>query len=511
MSAGQPHEYAGEEERLAVLNALRVLDTAPETEFDALTRAAALALGADSAMISLVDSDRQWFKARQNLDVPETPRSSSFCTYAIRSPDETMIVTDAASDPRFKDDPLVTGPAGIRFYAGAPLIVDNAALGTLCVISAKPRPDGLSPQEGEVLRELAIAAARALDARGARLRVERLERTRHVIDTRIKLALDAADMTVWTWNVSTNEIVNYGQHSGPEIVRRESTDDFLQRIAEEDRAPLVRAMRAAIDKNDTYRCEFRAVEDTDRWYTAIGQAVEDDEEGRPAIITGVRFDSTPARRAADMAKAQAQELRHRVNNLIGIVDALAGRTARETDARDDFISLFRSRLQALARTQRVLIAGEDEADLAALIEAVLMPFRRRDRSVIGVAVPDVSVSASLSQTLTLVLHELTTNALKYGALRWPLGSIDIGGSLEDGRLTLVWREESGRPLRTHDADTGDGSDDDAGQEGAVLDHTRFMSSGEGRTIAQRMMHAQGGQIRFELQESELLVTVEVPL
>jgi tRNA A-37 threonylcarbamoyl transferase component Bud32 len=127
-----------EPERLAALREAAILDTPPEPEFDALTRFAAELCGTSMALVSLVDSDRQWFKARVGLDAPETPRSVSFCAHAIHD-DALFEVEDAARDPRFADNPLVTGDPFIRFYAGSPLRTDDGhALGTICVLDRSP-------------------------------------------------------------------------------------------------------------------------------------------------------------------------------------------------------------------------------------------------------------------------------------------------------------------------------------------------------------------------------------
>lgn len=128
-----------EAQRLKVLWQYDVLDTVPEEVFDDLTDLAALICEAPIALISLVDENRQWFKSRVGLSVKETNRDVSFCAHAILQ-NGLFVIADATKDPRFRDNPSVTGPPKIRFYAGVPLkSADGFALGTLCVVDKKPR------------------------------------------------------------------------------------------------------------------------------------------------------------------------------------------------------------------------------------------------------------------------------------------------------------------------------------------------------------------------------------
>ena len=143
---------ADEDERLSALRALLLLDTPPEERFDRLARFVAEQLDVPIALLTLVDGQRQWFKARVGLDATETPRDISFCGHAIMKND-VFIVEDASRDPRFSDNPLVTGEPHIRFYAGAPLSAPGGhRIGTLCVIDTVPRT--LGPVELSILDAL---------------------------------------------------------------------------------------------------------------------------------------------------------------------------------------------------------------------------------------------------------------------------------------------------------------------------------------------------------------------
>lgn len=151
----QPDQEAA---RLEALRRYRLLDTGAEQVFDDIAAAAAALCDAPVALVSLIDTDRQWFKARVGLDAQETPREVAFCDHAIRRPDATMIVEDATRDERFKDNPLVTSAPDIRFYMGAPLCdPEGHALGTLCVIDRKPRRPTAARVAGlEALRRVAM-------------------------------------------------------------------------------------------------------------------------------------------------------------------------------------------------------------------------------------------------------------------------------------------------------------------------------------------------------------------
>jgi anti-anti-sigma regulatory factor/PAS domain-containing protein len=152
-----------EQERLRALYSYEILDTEPEQVFDDLIKLASFISGSPIAMISLVDEDRQWFKARVGIEAQETLRSESFCSHAIQQRD-VFIVPDAQSDERFRNLSLVTDDTKIRFYAGTPLInPDGQALGTICVMD--PEPHTLSAEQIEALRILGNEVISRLELR----------------------------------------------------------------------------------------------------------------------------------------------------------------------------------------------------------------------------------------------------------------------------------------------------------------------------------------------------------
>jgi len=157
--------FALESARLAALHSYRILDTESEAPFDALVERARTLCDTPIALISLIDADRQWFKARVGIEDCETPLETSVCAIAIRQ-GYLFQIEDLAADPRTARMSLVLGGPRIRFYAGYPLVTAaRVALGSLCVIDTEPRPGGLDADQREGLMELADAVVQLIERR----------------------------------------------------------------------------------------------------------------------------------------------------------------------------------------------------------------------------------------------------------------------------------------------------------------------------------------------------------
>jgi diguanylate cyclase (GGDEF)-like protein/PAS domain S-box-containing protein len=294
---------SGELGRLAVLDRYEVFDTVPEPAFDRLARLARRLFGVPIALISFVGEHQQRFKARCGLDIAETDLTVSFCRYAIRD-SEVMVVLDAAADPRFRDNPLVTGAPNIRFYAGAPIITpDGHALGTLCIIDDVPRPDFSADQQA-ALAELAALVTSELELRDA-------VRRRLATEARMRLILAQLPTVVWT----TDRTLRLSAVSGLEQVGLSSQNvvgltlpDLFD--AKDAGLPLLRAhQEALLGRSGDYEVMIG-----ERSFQARVEPFRD-EAGRVIGCIGVALDISE-RLMAERERAREGEFRRQLAELM---------------------------------------------------------------------------------------------------------------------------------------------------------------------------------------------------
>ncbi|MCS4037782.1 GAF domain-containing protein [Salinibacter ruber] len=173
-----------EDDRLETLRRLHIYGTSPERKFDQITDATSSALGTKYAAVNLIFADRQWTKAACGIDMEEAPREDSFCARAVASGD-MLVIEDLSADEEFSENLFVTEPPHLRFYAGAPLIVEGAALGTLCVFDEEPR--SLTKADRELPEDLAGTTAELLEARLQNYQVRYLRAVLEQVDEPVSI------------------------------------------------------------------------------------------------------------------------------------------------------------------------------------------------------------------------------------------------------------------------------------------------------------------------------------
>ncbi len=221
--AVKPHD---ETTRLKALLDYQVLDTPEERSYDDITLLASMICKTPIALVSLIDSDRQWFKSHHGLDARETPRDISFCGHAIHGK-EVFQVPDSAQDPRFADNPLATGAPHVRFYAGAPLInSDGLVLGTLCVIDNHSRTLDL-----EQTRALEALARQVVNLLKMRKSMSELDQRLVELKAASQLVLDQQKLLILT-----HEEADRATHSKSELLRLDHLE--LEKRVEERTADL---------------------------------------------------------------------------------------------------------------------------------------------------------------------------------------------------------------------------------------------------------------------------------
>jgi two-component sensor histidine kinase len=445
-------------DRLAVLRGLDAMDTAADPDFDRITALAAAIIEAPVALVTLLDTDRQWFKSRIGLDAKETATDISFCAHAITAGDDAMVVTDATLDPRFVRNPLVTGTEHIRFYAGVPMVVAGARIGTLCVLDREPRafptPDRLA--QLRMLADLAASLFALKDANrnGAIAKAELAHE-----EKRRAIALDAASLASWVWDIRTDiidcdalmaELFNLPPSN------RLKARDILRAIDPRDVYQTETRFRDALSGSDDYFGEYRVNGfEPPRWIATRGRVVERDSEGKPTLIFGVNYDITERKLGDERQRLLLRELNHRVKNTLATVQALATQTVRHARQPSEFLEAFSARLQALGAAHGLLSDREWRGiGISELARIEVKPFETSDEPRIAISGPDILLSPDQAVGLGLILHELASNALKYGSLTAPSGKVDLDwktqGRKGARRLVLTWRESGGPKVASPD-------------------------------------------------------------
>lgn len=433
---GDRDKVLEENHRLRTLREYRIMDTEAEPGFDRVTKLVADLFDAPIALVSLLDDCRQWFKSSYGLDVAETHRDISFCQYVIAE-DKPVVVPEAPADPRFRDNPLVTGEPHIRFYAGVPLRAYNGAiLGTLCVIDRKVRPP-LTPRELERLED--FAAIIMAEAELRRTVVER-DDARRVLER----ALDFSGIATWQLDPRTDQlewrgaVANlWGADYDTALVTAEAA---FARIHPDDHAEVHAVLEESIANGSPYAVEHRILhpEKGLRWLSIRGDW---DVWANDAKLTGISIDITEQKGRQENATILMRELHHRMRNLFATVGAIISLTRHAASDVDDYVERVSNRLDALNRAQNVLLGANFlTGSMHALLREVEAAFPRIHWSGSDFELPENALVA-----MALLFNELATNAVKHGALASDGGRVDVVWSQDaedaaDRQFHLTWTE-----------------------------------------------------------------------
>jgi len=440
--------------RIAMLQQIDGFAGDKDCEFEALTSLAASIFDSTSAYIGLVGAERQQFRSACGFHLEETPVSLSFCAYTISQPG-LMVVEDAASDRRFFGIPFVAAAPFIRFYAGAPIIVRGQRIGTVCAVDSTPRQTVSQAQLAQ-LEHLATLAASLFDLKETRRKGEKAQRDLLREEKRHALALKAACVASWVWDVRTGTIEC--DDLLPKLFNlppagRIAASAIFRRVDPRDARKTEERLREALASEEDYSAEFRVRRSNPpRWIAGRGRVVERDEDGKPLLIIGVNFDISEQKLAEERQRLLLRELNHRVKNTLATVQALASQTVRHAREPRQFLEGFGSRLQALGAAHNLLTDREwRDIELGDLINLEVMPFLKDEESRIHLSGRRVFLSPDQAVAIGLILHELADNAIKYGALSTAKGYVDLEwrvSRVEEGeRLVLAWQEHGGPSVR----------------------------------------------------------------
>ncbi|WP_298163666.1 PAS domain-containing protein [Brevundimonas sp.] len=446
-----------EAERLGALRSYGILDTEPEQAFEDIVQLAARICDAPIAVVNLIDEGRQWFKAETGLGVRETPLDSSFCAHALLR-DDGMVIPDATRDSRFDGNPLVAGDTGLRFYAGRLLkSPDGHALGTLCVLDTRARPEGLTPIQAETLEVLAGQVMAQLELRRA-IR-EREEGVHALADSEAKFRAIADSMPQMVWSTLPDGFHDYYNARWYEFtgVPVGSTDGegWNGMFHPDDQARAREVWNHSLETGDLYEIEYRLrrADGVYRW--ALGRATPiRNEVGEIIRWFGTCTDIEELKRSEEGKDLLSQELSHRIKNIFAVVSSLIALSAREHPEARAFAGSVRDRINALARAHEFVRPHSEvsrplisDTTLHAFLNALFKPYvDAAGGSRVLIEGDDATFDDQAATSVALLFHELATNAAKYGALSVPGGQVLLRTCNEGDRFTLTWTEQDGPPV-----------------------------------------------------------------
>lgn len=435
--------------RLKALRALHALDSGTDSRFDRIARTAALVLRAPRAAIVLVDEDRIWHKARVGVLAREYPRAGSLADLMVRDP-RTIFSEDITRDSRFAANRQALLQVDVRFYAGAPIIAPGGeAVGVLSVGDTEAHAPHTEAEQ-LALEDLAALASEMLVHDARTIEAERKAR---LDQRRVELALDAAGLGEFEWDIVEDRVfVSERMKAITGLVatssKAERGDVSFRFVHPDDAGRLRKEVDSGLRQQGRYQAEYRVIRPDDgrlRWMQGSGVVVTD-PAGAPRQVIGVVRDITDRKTEEEHRETLLSEMDHRVKNVLAAVQALAAQSARRTDSNEGFLAAFTGRLKAMASAHELLTAtrwrGASLAHIAAAELGGLAPGQARWEG------PDLVLTPRAANAVSLALHELATNAVKYGSLSAETGRVELTWTTPpEGGFLLHWLESGGPAVK----------------------------------------------------------------
>lgn len=438
--AGADPAQADEARRGEVIasHGLAQLDDDPELQ--RIVRFAAALCEVPTALVTIVERERQRFLSRFGMERRETPRPTSFCAHAMIE-EAVMVIPDATKDPRFEFNPLVTGAEHIRFYAGAPLVSsEGVALGALCVIAPVARPAGLTELQRDGLEVLARAVMQ-------RLTCERgnLSASAAVAEADRRMMQLAEHIPVYAWSFDARGAVDYANSAMCEWagVSDPSRLDFMTLCHPEDAQAILERHGEASAKGERYeaRGRFRGADGDYRWMMLRVWPVRTSGSAEETWF-GAAIDIDDLHRLSENRDLLARELSHRIKNIFAVVSGLVNMRARGREDLRGFAGELTEVFHALGRAHDYVrpLEGRKGDSLRELLRDLLAPYRGSAGEGIAISGADAALGPRAATPLALVFHELATNSAKYGALSERGGTIAIEIGRVGDDIVVEWRE-----------------------------------------------------------------------
>jgi len=446
-------------------------DMPPQETLDRVTRMVCRLLNVPVSMVCVVDASRQSIKSAQGLGEPwaslgEMPLSHSICRHVVQL-GVPLAIGDTGAETLLQGN-LAINELGARAYLGVPLRnAEGQVVASLCAIAHEKRT--WSGDDLATMRDLAALLEHQSHLHGEILSRHRTEAQLRLNDVRMRSIADAAPAMMW--QTDQNGACIYSSRGWREFIGQSPEQalgfGWLDAVDPEDRARVRETILRANAMQQAFRTEYRLLRADGAW-RRIADAGNPHftEEGAFLGLVGSAYDDTERKQAEEMREFVGRELSHRIKNIFAMISAVVGLSARDHEGARNFAETLRDRIAALARAHEFALPSTGSPGsvehrphtMTALLRALLSPYQAEARAVrIVIAVDEITIGPNAAVTLAMLLHELTTNALKYGSLAVDTGQIVLRGEVVGHDYVLIWEERGGPAVAGPPSKQGFGS------------------------------------------------------